>query len=116
MPRMIGYMAGDADTYAIRRSQRKPFQVVLDVSDINRMLVLRVEHTGQILMGWTPSVGGQAVRELDYVGHIHHMDPKSIGVPWLEWFTNPTPHTFDEPVLSFTELGSVPEDDDDDDE
>ena len=78
MPHMIGYLAGDAETFAARKAIDNDLRLAVDFPDERRMLVVVVAQSGDITMTWTSSQGTGRVDEMYLVGKIEPMGRSEV--------------------------------------
>ena len=113
MPHMIAYLGGDSDTLAVRRANREDARIVVEFPDHDRMLVVMVTHKGEICMAWSEVRGAKPVRDIEYVGQITGIDTdQDLDI---EWFTEPVWRELATPVVEFSHLQVVPDEEGDPD-
>ena len=53
MPNMIGYLGGDSNTLVSRRARENDVKIAVEYEDHNRMLVVCVMQTGEVMVQFT---------------------------------------------------------------
>ncbi len=53
MPDFTAYLAGDADTFAVRSAHSADLRLAIDVHDRNRMLVVVLDQDGELTVSWS---------------------------------------------------------------
>ncbi len=70
MTHMLAYLGGDSDVLASRRADTTDVRLVVDFPDEQRMLVVMVMQTGEVVMSWTADQGAGRLDDMYLVGNI----------------------------------------------
>lgn len=68
MPRMIGYLGGDANTLVARRAEENDLRVAVEFVDHNQMIVFVVMQDGTIAVNASKIRGRDAIDDLKVIG------------------------------------------------
>ena len=113
--RMMAYLGGDTNTLACRRAKTSDIRLAVEYPDHDRMIVLTVMQSGEIMMAWTKVRGSEAVDYMEVVGKVVENDNQLVFITGNEepTFRPPTtqPVRFDNSILRV-----VPDPEDDEDE
>lgn len=115
MPRMMAYLGGDSNTLAARRAKKNDIRIAVEYPDHDRMLVVSVMQTGEVVLAWTKVRGSEATDYIEVVGKVLEIGDGLDYFPANEspTFKPPTaaPVAFDNSILRV--VPDTHEDDDD---
>ena len=113
MPKMIGYLGGDSNTLVSRRAEENDVRVAVEYVDDNRMLVVCVMQTGEVMVQFTTvrqdNNTDTKVNEMYVVGKIERSTEGELY--YLSADTAPPETLLDKPIL--TVVPDTPQDSDD---
>ena len=73
--RMMAYLGGDTNTLACRRAKTNDIRLAVEFPDHDRMLVMCVMQTGEVVMAWSRVRGSEASEYIEVIGKIvEHAD------------------------------------------
>ena len=103
MPNMIGYLGGDSNTLVSRRAKENDVRVAVEYVDDNRMLVVCVMQTGEVMVQFTTvrqdNNTDTKVNEMYVVGQVHRSETTDE-LYYLSADHAPPERTLDPPILT----------------
>lgn len=83
--KMIGYLGGDANTLVSRKARENDLRVAIEFEDENRMLVLMVAQTGEVMLAWTEIQPESKPDQLHLIGTIDKQGEEKDGVMYFQF-------------------------------
>jgi hypothetical protein len=95
MPRMMAYLGGDSNTLAARRAKTGDIKLAVEYPDHDKMLIICVMQTGEVLLSWTGVRGTAELDHLEVLGKVVELEDGLVYMPGhdsISDFAPPTSH------------------------